>query len=205
MRKETRGFGRNFRVRSSGGEGEAGGPRVPAVSRNVAQIAKLEEEQIRARGLSQRIAGAVTRAAGTSTFALAHLVWFACWIAINTGWVRRLRPFDPFPFNLLTMVVSLEAIFLSIWILISQNDMARQSDRRAHLDLQVNLLAEQESTETLRLVRHIAERLDVSTSAADDTLEVETDLEDLASTMDEALPESAGKTPSPRNAHRTSP
>ena len=205
MRSETRRFGRTFRVRSSGGGNQAEDTRVPAVTRNVAQIAKLEAEQIQARGLSQRIALAVTRAAGTSTFALAHLVWFATWIVINTGWVRRVRPFDPFPFNLLTMVVSLEAIFLSIWILISQNDMARQSDRRAHLDLQVNLLAEQESTETLRLVRHIAERLDVSTSAADDTLEVETDLEDLASTMDEALPESAGKTPSPRNAHRTSP
>jgi uncharacterized membrane protein len=204
MSKETRDFRMNSRVRSSGRVDQAEDTRAPAVNRNVAQIAKLEEEQIWARGLSQRIALAVTRAAGTSTFALAHLVWFASWIAINTGWVRRLRPFDPFPFNLLTTVVSLEAIFLSIWILISQNDMARQSDRRAHLDLQVNLLAEQESTETLRLVKHIADRLGVSTgAAADDTLEVETDLEHLASTMDETLPESAGKTPSPSPPQRT--
>ena len=192
-----------FRVRSSRSAGQDVGARGPAVDRNVARIAKLETQQIQARGLSQRIALAVTRAAGTSTFALAHLVWFACWIAINTGWATRIRPFDPFPFNLLTMVVSLEAIFLSIWILISQNDMARQADRRAHLDLQVNLLAEQESTETLRLVKHIATRLGVSTGAADDTLDVETDLEHLASTMDEKLPESAGKTPSPSPPLRT--
>src|SRR4030095_17183992 len=145
MSKETRDFRMNSRVRSSGRVDQAEDTRAPAVNRNVAQIAKLEEEQIWARGLSQRIALAVNRAAGTSTLAPAHLVWFASWIAINTGWVRRLRPFDPFPFNLLTTVVSLEAIFLSIWILISQNDMARQSDRRAHLDLQVNLLAEKES------------------------------------------------------------
>ena len=182
-----------FRVRSSRSAGQDVGARGPAVDRNVARIAKLETQQIQARGLSQRIALAVTRAAGTSTFALAHLVWFACWIAINTGWVTGIRPFDPFPFNLLTMVVSLEAIFLSIWILISQNDMARQADRRAHLDLQVNLLAEQESTETLRLVKHIAARLGVSTGAADDTLDVETDLEHLASTMDEKLPEVSGQ------------
>ena len=203
MPKETQGFGTNFRVQSSEGAGQDVAPAGPAVHRNVAQIAKLEEEQIHGRGLSQRIAGAVTRAAGTSTFALAHLIWFAGWIAINTGWVRRLRAFDPFPFNLLTMVVSLEAIFLSIWILISQNDMARQSDRRAHLDLQVNLLAEQESTQTLRLVREIAERLGVSTTTADDTLEGETDLEHLASTMDEMLPESAGKTPTSPSPLRT--
>lgn len=193
----------NSRVRSSSRVSQTEDTTAPAISRNVAQIAKLEEEQIQARGLSQRIAGDVTLAAGTSPFALAHLVWFASWIAIDTGWVRRLRPFDPFPFNLLTMVVSLEAIFLSIWILISQNEMARQSDRRAHLDLQVNLLAEQESTETLRLVKHIADRLGVSTGSADDTLAVETDLEHLVSTMDEALPESAGKTPSPPTPLRT--
>ena len=103
MSKKPRDFGMNSRVRSSGRVRQAVDTTPPPISRNVAQIAKLEEDQIQARGLSQRIAGAVTRAAGTSTFALAHLVWFASWIAINTGWVRRLRPFDPFPFNLLTM------------------------------------------------------------------------------------------------------
>src|SRR4029453_12091397 len=127
MSKEPRDFRTNCRVRSSGQVRRPQGTSVPADDRHVAQIAKLEEEQIQARGLSHRVPLAVTRAAGTSTFALAHLVWFTSWMAINTGWVRRLRPFDPFPFNLLTMVVSLEAIFLSIWILISQNDMARQS------------------------------------------------------------------------------
>lgn len=95
------------------------------------------------------------------------------------------------------MVVSLEAIFLSIWILISQNEMSRQADRRSHLGLQVNLLAEQESTETLRLVKQVAERLGVNTARADGTLEQETDLQHLASAIDEALPESAGSTPGP--------
>src|SRR4029077_6496886 len=112
-------------------------PEAPQMvaNKNVEQIAKLESQQVGARTLSERIAGAVTRAAGTATFAIGHLVWFVGWILLNAGIVRRLRPFDPFPFNLPTMIVSLEAIFLSIWILISQNQMSRQADRRGHLGL----------------------------------------------------------------------
>jgi len=163
-----------------------------AANKNVEQIAKLESEQFEARTLSERIAGAVTRAAGTATFAIGHLVWFAGWILVNAGIVRRLRPFDPFPFNLLTMIVSLEAIFLSIWILISQNQMSRQADRREHLGLQITLLAEQESTATLRLVRQIAEKVGVSVVDSDQALAAETNLDELVATMDESLPGSPG-------------
>ena len=133
------------------------GPKVDSqVLVNVRQIARLEEQQLQVRSVSERLAGVVTRTAGTAVFALAHLVWFASRILINSGRLARIKPFDPYPFNLLTMIVSLEAIFLSIWILISQNQMTRQADRRPHLDLQVNLLAEQESTATLRAVHGIA-------------------------------------------------
>ena len=161
---------------------------------NVRQIANLEEQQLHARSASERIAGAVTRAAGTAVFAVAHLVWFVTWILINSGRVARIKPFDPFPFNLLTMIVSLEAIFLSIWILISQNQMTRQADRRAHLDLQVNLLAEQESTATLRAVHGIAQHLgvDPATYLTDAPLAEETDIEHLASRMNEAMPDVPG-------------
>jgi len=74
---------------------------------SVRRIAKLEEEQLRARSASERLAGVVTRAAGTAVFAIAHLAWFAAWILLNAGRVARIKPFDPFPFNLLTMIVSL--------------------------------------------------------------------------------------------------
>ena len=161
---------------------------------NVRQIARLEEQQLHARSASERIAGAVTRAAGTAVFAVAHLVWFASWILINSARVARIKPFDPYPFNLLTMIVSLEAIFLSIWILISQNQMTRQADRRAHLDLQVNLLAEQESTATLRAVHGIAQHLGVDPAMylPDAPLAEETDIEHLASRMDEVMPDAPG-------------
>jgi uncharacterized membrane protein len=129
------------------------------IEKNVEQAAKLEAEQLHAPSISERMAGAVTRMAGTASFAVAHLLWFLGWIVVNTGLVRRVRPFDPSPFNLFTMIVSLEAIFLSIRIFISQNQMTRQANRREHVDLQVNLLAEQESTATLRIVQRIAEHL----------------------------------------------
>jgi uncharacterized membrane protein len=165
-------------------------PARDSIRRNVGRIARLEAEQIEARSVTERIAGVVTRAAGTAAFAIVHLAWFAGWIVVNGGFVRRLKPFDPFPFSLLTMIVSLEAIFLSIWILISQNQLSRQADRREHLDLQINLLAEQESTATLGLVARIAERIGIDTAPyVDDALVSETDLGRLASAVDEALPE----------------
>lgn len=177
-----------------GRPGRAGVRVDPQVLVNVRQIARLEEQQLHARSVSERLAGAVTRAAGTAVFALAHFLWFASWILINSGRVARIKPFDPYPFNLLTMIVSLEAIFLSIWILISQNQMTRQADRRAHLDLQVNLLAEQESTATLRAVHGIAQHLGVDPAMylTDAPLAEETDIEHLASRMDEAMPDPPG-------------
>jgi uncharacterized membrane protein len=169
-------------------------PSIDSIGRNVGRIAKLEAEQIEARSVTERIAGLVTRAAGTASFAMIHLVWFAGWIVVNGGLIRRIKPFDPFPFSLLTMIVSLEAIFLSIWILISQNHMSRQADRREHLDLQVNLLAEQESTATLCLVARIAEHVGIDPSPyLDEALTRETDIGRLASAVDEALPEPPAK------------
>lgn len=165
---------------------------------NVERVAKLEDKQLEARSTGERIAGTVTRAAGTAIFAIAHLVWFTAWIVVNAGLVDGLDPFDPYPFSLLTLIVSLEAIFLSIWILISQSQMTRQAERRARLDLQINLLAEQESTATLRIVQRIAQHLGIDPDAcrADDPLAEETDVERLASKIDQTLPEIAGTPPS---------
>lgn len=170
------------------------GPNDAKLPSNVHRVAKLEEDQLQARSNSERLAGAVTRAAGTATFAIAHLIWFTVWILVNAGLVQRIERFDPFPFNLLTMIVSLEAIFLSIWILISQNQMTRQADRRAHLDLQINILAEQEATATLRIVHGIAQHLGVDPAKyrTDVALAEDTDIEHLVSEMDEALPDLPG-------------
>jgi uncharacterized membrane protein len=98
---------------------------------------------------------------GSMRFVWLHLVWFGLWIAANT--IPRLPRFDPFPFTFLTLCVSLEAIFLSTFILISQNHETRLSEWRNHLDLQVNLLAEQENSKMLSMLKRIAEKLGVQT------------------------------------------
>jgi uncharacterized membrane protein len=160
------------------------------LARNVATVAQLEAtERARLTG-SQRVSNAVARMAGTAWFAGLHVVWFAGWVAWNTGLVPRWRPIDPFPFSFLTLVVSLEAIFLSIFVLISQNALTRQSERRAHLDLQINLLAEQESTRTVALLERIAEHFGVPIPADVTELELAapTDIRDVISTLDQVLP-----------------
>jgi uncharacterized membrane protein len=159
---------------------------------NIQEIADLEAEHLNQRTLSERIGDHLAALAGSGGFALLHVFWFAGWIVVNLGSIPGLRPFDPYPFSLLTMIVSLEAIFITIGVLISQNRMARQADRRAHLDLQINLLAEQESTVTLRLLGRIAEGLGIKPESAVKSeqapLEAETDIKELVTELDQKLP-----------------
>ncbi|RYD33662.1 MAG: DUF1003 domain-containing protein [Verrucomicrobiaceae bacterium] len=126
---------------------------------NVEAIIKLEETARAHRTWADRISGVVARFCGSMAFVWVHVAWFGGWIACNM--VPGLPHFDAFPFTFLTLVVSLEAIFLSTFILISQNMDTRLSERRNHLDLQINLLAEQENTKMLLLLSRIAEKLDV--------------------------------------------
>jgi uncharacterized membrane protein len=95
-------------------------------------------------------------------FVLVHLSVYGGWIVVNLGVVPGIAPFDP-SFVMLAMVASVEAIFLSTFILISQNRMAAAADRRADLDLHINLLAEHELTKLAELVQRMATRLGVST------------------------------------------
>jgi uncharacterized membrane protein len=115
----------------------------------------MEQDAISARSNSERVSDAVARHAGRVWFVSAHAIWFAGWIVLNTGRVWGIQPFDPYPYQFLTFVVSLEAIFLSLFILMSQNRANRQADARAHLDLQINLLAEQESTKVLQMLQSL--------------------------------------------------
>jgi uncharacterized membrane protein len=89
-----------------------------------------------------------------------HVVWFVIWVTINGG-RTFIKPFDPFPFTLLTTIVSLEAIFLTLFVLASENRLTQDAERRGQLDLQVNLLAEQEMTMVLRMLKEVCEHLDL--------------------------------------------
>jgi uncharacterized membrane protein len=119
---------------------------------------------------------------------LLHVLWFGVWVTVNSGLVGRLHPFDPFPFRFLTMTVSLEAIFLALFVLASQNRLSRQADKRGHLDLQIDLLAEREMTAVLQLLQDIAGHLEVRTTITPEQLRdlmKKTDLRQLTNRMEE--------------------
>jgi uncharacterized membrane protein len=124
------------------------------------------------------------------TFVLLHVVIYSLWILINLKILPVVPPFDPFPFMLLSMAVSLEAIFLSTFVLMKQNRMSKRADSRAHLDLQINLLAEKEMTMVLQMLRLIGERVGVKDRRLDlelAQLSVETPVEVLADEIEEHL------------------
>jgi uncharacterized membrane protein len=136
-----------------------GGKRLAhVVERNINTLVEIRDNMDRRKSTQDRIADWVTWFSGSMVFVYIHLAWFGIWLGINLGWTH-LKPFDPYPFNLLTMVVSLEAIMLATFVLISQNRISEIADQRADLDLQINLLAEYEITRVLTLVDAIADQM----------------------------------------------
>ncbi|HEV8137951.1 MAG TPA: DUF1003 domain-containing protein [Pyrinomonadaceae bacterium] len=125
--------------------------------RNIEAVRQLEEAAKEERTASDRVAEVIAKFCGSMTFVWVHVAWFGIWVLINV--MPGLPHIDPFPFTFLTLVVSLEAIFLSTFILISQNHDTKISERRNHLDLQINLLSEQENTRMLTMLRAIAEKV----------------------------------------------
>ena len=142
------------RKRAAATNGEAADQHI---AKNVESIIALEEAAKTKRKTSEMLADAIARFCGSMMFVWVNATWFAFWILINT--LPGIDHIDPFPFTFLTLVLSVEAIFLSTFILISQNLAARIAERRNHLDLQVNLLSEQENTQMIAMLEAIAERV----------------------------------------------
>jgi uncharacterized membrane protein len=158
--------------------------------RNIRTIADLEERALHQRGTADRLSDAISRAMGSGPFALAHIIGFGAWFLLNAKLVPGIQPFDPYPFYLLTLVVALEAFFLTVFVLMSQNRMTRQAQKRAHLDLQVNMLAEQELTAILRMVHSLCEKhgVDVRDDRLDELI-AETDVHKVAAALEDRLPD----------------
>jgi uncharacterized membrane protein len=150
------------------------------IERNIRTIIHLRTKAARERSLQGRIADAITSFSGRMIFAYVHIVWFGVWILLNTGRFG-VHPFDPFPYGLLTMVVSLEAIFLATFVLISQNRLGEETERRADLDLHIGLLTEHELTRVLQMLDAVQDKLGIvdheNSEMAD--LEMETKPEDV--------------------------
>jgi uncharacterized membrane protein len=135
---------------------------------NIEAVLELERDTRSDRTALERLTDVVSATASSTGFIVTHVIWFSAWVVLNIFLGQR---FDPYPFSLLTLVVSLEAILLTGFVLISQDRMTKLADRRAHLDLQVNLLAEQELTAILKVVCLIADRTGVELAGCDPHLD----------------------------------
>jgi len=173
---------------SSNGAFEAADP----FANNLDLIARLDNDALPDRTSGEKISDSITRGIGNIGFVVFHVLLFGVWAVVNTGMLPNVTPFDPFPFGILTLIVSAEGVFLAIFILISQNRMSRQSDRRSHLALQVSMLAEQELTMLLRMQKRTAEHLGV---APDDVrieaerMMAQTDVETIVEDLEAKLPD----------------
>lgn len=164
---------------STGKEAPPGGSAEQLTQRNVEAIRRLEKAAKEERTSSDLVAEAIANFCGSMIFVWVHVIWFGIWIFINA--MPGIKHIDPFPFTFLTLVVSLEAIFLSTFILISQNHDTKISERRNHLDLQINLLSEQENTRMIEMLQAIAQKVgaDVDQDADLQALSEETEPERL--------------------------
>jgi uncharacterized membrane protein len=142
--------------------------RPPAlVSENIDAILSAEEDTLEHRPLADALMEQVGGSVGTIWFVAAHLLAVAIWIAINVRLVPAIAAFDPYPFNFLSTLTSVEALLLVAFVLRKENRMSALADRRAHLDLQVNLLTERETSKILELLLKLCEKQGIQQSARD--------------------------------------
>jgi|SRR5882762_5828387 len=161
------------------------------INENIETIARIENRFLEERSDSDRIADAIAGFSGSMKFVGLHAVAFLIYIIWNLGFIPHLPAFDPYPFMLFSMVVSLEAIFLSTFVLIKQNRMSQRADQRASLDLQINLLAEREMTVVLQMLSAMGEKLGVEETAGKKVIEQlseHTAIEAVVSELQEKLP-----------------
>lgn len=169
------------------------GPQSPAnpAAENIRAIVDLERQSVRAEGWAERLSDRISRFVGSLPFVTAHVLWFIGWAVWNAIAPRELR-FDPYPYGLLTFVVSMEGVLIATFVLMTQNRMNQQSNHRDHLDLQVNLLAEQEMTIVLRLLRRICDHIGIPPEGGDaeraQQLTEQTNVYDLMETIKRELP-----------------
>jgi uncharacterized membrane protein len=159
---------------------------------NIDAIAKMEHDALGRRTLTERVSDVITKLVGNMGFLLAHLILISGWMLVNYHVIPGLKSFDPFPFGVLALIVSSESVFLTIFVLIRQTRMARQSERRSHLDLQVGMLSEQELTTILQMVQKLCQHMGVNVDSSKQEVQSftkTTDVHKLASELEDKLPE----------------
>jgi uncharacterized membrane protein len=160
-------------------------PEAPQAHRqaaeNIEAILKLEKEDERQLSSFHRLSHGIGGFVGTIYFLALQCFAVLAWLGANAR-IFGNAPFDPYPFPLLSTVLGLEAVLLTSFVLIRQNTMDKRSERRNHLDLQINLLAEKEATSILNVVREIAEylKVDVTPDPEREELAKDTPVESIA-------------------------
>ncbi|HYO10107.1 MAG TPA: DUF1003 domain-containing protein [Tepidisphaeraceae bacterium] len=165
---------------AASGDDQSGAPRDPGMSsivhRNIRALTEVRQREEQRKTFSERVADGITRFAGSMAFVYLHAGVFGGWLLVNTRSLPIVKPFDPFPFVMLAMIASVEAIFLSTFILISQNRMQKLADRRAELDLQIGLLTEHELTRAIALIDGVASRLGAARPPEQELQEIKQDI-----------------------------
>lgn len=159
------------------------------VDANIETVVKLAHNSTKKQTVTARIGTAITGFFGTMASIILHLLFIGGWCVYNSGWINGTRPFDPYPFNLLTLCVSFEGVLIALFVLLTQNRMARQNELQAQVSLQLQMLVEQEVTRVLQLVRQLCEKEGITTGAPlAHELEKDTDLEHLTQQLEEKFP-----------------
>ncbi|HEX8324802.1 MAG TPA: DUF1003 domain-containing protein [Tepidisphaeraceae bacterium] len=144
---------------------DAGAPNDPGMSRvvrrNIRALMEVRQADEKSLSRSDRVAAFISRFAGSMWFVYLHAIGFGGWLILNSSLVPNFPKWDPYPFVMLAMIASVEAIFLSTFILITQNRMQMLADRRAEMSLQVALLSEHEITRLIQILSDVARQLDV--------------------------------------------
>ncbi len=131
-------------------------------------VKNLNIEHEKKKNIEDRISDSITDFAGSLKFVYVHLFWFCLWIIINIGIIAVGAKFDPYPFGLLTLIVSLEAIFLSTFVMISQNTQAKREEIRAQLDYETDVKAEQEIAEIKSMLNALAKKQGIKSQETPD-------------------------------------
>ncbi len=136
--------------------------------RNIEAITQVEQALLSKRNLAERMGERVAHFFGSLLFIAAHICFISVWIIINTGGTKRIAPFDPYPFPFLALIVAIEFIFLTTFVLMNQKYQIRREEQWSHLHLQLSMLTEQEVTRNMQMLRAISQKLGIQNAATDD-------------------------------------
>ena len=138
------------------------------ISENIDAVIGAEQAVNRRRSRSEAVYEFVGGLIGTLNFVVFQLIGSVLWVMINAGLMPLIRPFDPFPFPILNQIIALEAVLMTAFVLMKQNRMSKLADRRAHLDLQINLMTERETTKIIGMLLEIGKRFDIQHKVLDE-------------------------------------